>query len=288
MARTRRPWGRLFLLLAALLVTFPTILQAAPATTTIVEVHYRGSSTAMVRVTDPSRIVPKGIDDGVRGAVLALLAPVARTSVDCENAAVALMEDAAGLSWSGSYETWSDFLPGAAQEVFPGDLVQVDVPSRGANFSALIHQVNIEVNDIDGEHSRYQIQFADDAAKPVAFEFDAGKLTDLSNLTVETVATAGTSFLDDLTSAAITQVSSTTVTIDAGFSPGTGEGIEVRRSDLGWNQGNDRNLVGRFGSQVFTVPRLSRVQDYFLRRYDASTPARYSRFSAALHLDYPL
>jgi len=83
-------------------------------------------------------------------------------------------------------------------------------------------------------------------------------------------------------------VSSTTVTIDAGFAPGPGEGIEVRRSDQGWNQGNDRNLVGRFGAQIFTVPRLSRVQDYFLRRYDSSTPARYSRYSGAVHVDYPL
>ena len=262
--------------------------QYVPAPNELIEVTYRGSSSAMARVTNPSRIVPEGIDDGVRGAVLALQAPAARTSIDCENAALALMEDADGSAWSGSYESWSDFLPGGAEEVNPGDLLQVDVPSRAAAFSAVVHEVQIEVKDIDGEHSRYKILFADDAAKPVAFEFGAGKLTDLSNLTIETMTTVGSSFLDDLTSAAITQVSSTTVTIDAGFAPGTGEGIEVRRSDQGWNQGNDRNLVGRFGAQVFTVPRLSRVQDYFLRRYDSSTPAKYSRFSAALHVDYPL
>lgn len=45
MARTRRPLGRLFLLLAAFIVTFPTILQAAPATTTITDAVYRADGT---------------------------------------------------------------------------------------------------------------------------------------------------------------------------------------------------------------------------------------------------
>jgi hypothetical protein len=63
---------------------------------------------------------------------------------------------------------------------------------------------------------------------------------------------------------------------------------EVRWSDSGWGPGNSRNLVGRFGSETFTLPRLSRVQTVFLRQYDASTPPKYSRYSAALHVDYPL
>ncbi len=45
MERTRRPLGRLFLLLAMFLVTFPTMLQAAPSTTTIADVVYRADGT---------------------------------------------------------------------------------------------------------------------------------------------------------------------------------------------------------------------------------------------------
>ena len=84
------------------------------------------------------------------------------------------------------------------------------------------------------------------------------------------------------------QVTSTTVNIDSGINPLAGGGIEVRRTDSGWGQDNDRNLVGRFSTRTFSVPRLARVQDYFLRQYDGSSPAKYSRYSAALHLDYPL
>ncbi|MGA7909441.1 MAG: hypothetical protein WCA16_18685 [Candidatus Sulfotelmatobacter sp.] len=63
---------------------------------------------------------------------------------------------------------------------------------------------------------------------------------------------------------------------------------EVRVHDFGWGTANDRNLLGRFNSQTFTLPRLARTQDYFLRLYDNSSPPRYSRYSAALHVDYPL
>jgi hypothetical protein len=63
---------------------------------------------------------------------------------------------------------------------------------------------------------------------------------------------------------------------------------EVRAHDYGWGAANDRNLLGRFGTQTFTLPRFKRTQSYFLRLYDSSSPPRYSRYAAALHVDYPL
>jgi len=63
---------------------------------------------------------------------------------------------------------------------------------------------------------------------------------------------------------------------------------EVRAHNYGWGQANDRNLLGRFGTQTFSLPRLAKVQTYFLRMYDSSSPPHYSRYSAALHIDYPL
>jgi len=91
----------------------------------------------------------------------------------------------------------------------------------------------------------------------------------------------------DLVGAEITQVSSTTATIDIGQGVPAGYGVEVRRTDSGWGPDNDQNLVGRFTAQGFTVPRLARRQDYFLRLFDASVPPLYSQHSALLHIDYP-
>ena len=97
----------------------------------------------------------------------------------------------------------------------------------------------------------------------------------------------GSTVLPEMTSAQVTQVASTTADIDAGAAPPSGGGFEVRWSDFGWGPYNDQNLAGRFTTQTFTLPRLAKVQDYFLRQFDGSTPPKYSRFSSALHIDYP-
>jgi hypothetical protein len=99
------------------------VATAQTETTTVSEVQYRGSGRALARVTNPASIAAqqRGSDDGVRGAVRQVQAPSPRTSTDCENAALALLDDAAGADWSGTYEVWSDFLPGNAADVFPGD-----------------------------------------------------------------------------------------------------------------------------------------------------------------------
>lgn len=261
-----------------------------PASNQLLEVHYRGTGRALARVTNPASIAAEqtGIDNGVHGAVRHVKEPLARTATDCENAALAVLDDGSLAGWTGEYNTWSDFLPGGAADIFPGDALSVNMPSRAAVFQAIVHEVDISVKDLAGEHSLYQIKFANDAASTLSFEFEAAKIATSLDATAITNAQVGTIYLADLTAAAITQVSSTTVSIDAGVTAPSGGGFEVRWSDAGWGPDNDRNLVGRSGSQAFTVPRLARVQTYFLRQYDASVPPKYSRYSASLHVDYPL
>ena len=70
--------------------------------------------------------------------------------------------------------------------------------------------------------------------------------------------------------------------------PATTTVTEVRAHDYGFGVANDRNLWGRFTTETFSLPRLARTQNYFLRLYDNSSPPRYSRYSAALHVDYPV
>jgi hypothetical protein len=77
-------------------------------------------------------------------------------------------------------------------------------------------------------------------------------------------------------------------TMSLGQGPATTTVSEVRWSDFGWGQENDRNLAGRFSTQTFSLTRLSAVQSYFLRQFDASTPPKYSRYTTALHLKFPL
>lgn len=166
--------------------------------------------------------------------------------------------------------------------------MNVNVASRAATFQSIVREVDIEIKDIKEEHGLYKIRFADDVFSPLAFEFQSGTVALPISLTAMTAAQVGALFLPDLTAAEITQATSTSVNIDAGVAPPVGGGFEVRWSDFGWGQENDRNLAGRFSTQAFTVTRLSAVQNYFLRPYDGSTPPRYSRYTTALHLKYPL
>jgi hypothetical protein len=263
-----------------------------PALNTYIVVSYRNSGRAAAEVVNSASVgsLQNGADNGVRGMVRAMKTPSARTQADCENAALAILDDAGGLAWTGTYQTWSDYLPGAAADIFPGDAVAVNIPSRNAVFGAIVRTVSIDVVDPADDRGIYTMEFANDLAAPLALQDGSSATTvPLQDLPVQLSTTqVGSYYLASLTEAQITQVSSTTVSVDAGVAPASGGGIEVRLHDYGWGVANDRNLLGRFSTQTFSLARLARTQTYFMRLYDNSSPPRYSRYAAALHVDYPL
>jgi hypothetical protein len=260
-----------------------------PAANETILVSYRGRSHAMARLINSASIVAhrRGGDDGVRGSVREVGLPVPRTSADCETAGLALLDDA-GQGWSGQYQTWSRFLPGGAADIFPGNGLAVNIPSRTASFTAIVHEVDVAILDIAGENSRYTLRFVDAGDPSLGFAFVTALVKQTQVLTPIDVSMVGNVYLPDLTDAEVTNVGSTTVTVDVRFTTVAGGGIEVRYSDAGWGVGYSGNLAGRFTSSSFTLTRYARGQTYFLRSYDGSAPPRYSRYSAALHVDYPL
>lgn len=266
--------------------------QYVPPLNTLIVASYRGSGRAVAKVANTADIAARKnrADDGVRSMVRRIKAPSARRQADCENAALAILDEAAAPAWLGTYETWSDYLPGEAQDIFPGDAIAVSVASRNAQFEAIVRKVDVELRDPFNDRGLYTIAFANDLAEPLAMEMEASAgAVPLQDLPVQLGSgDVGSYYAANLTNAQITQVSSTTVQIDAGITPANGFGIEVRSGDFGWGPANDRNLLGRFGGRAFTLPRFARTQTYFLRLYDpSSSPPRYSRYAAALHVDYP-
>jgi hypothetical protein len=258
----------------------------------LIVASYRGSGRAVAQIENAASVaaLEKGADDGTRGAVRVAKNPLARTDVDCENAGLAILDDAVASAWSGTYQTWSDFLPGGAGDIFPGDAVSVDIPSRNGMFTAIVREVEIQIADPANDRGFYTIGFANDLADALGIEYEASATTipiqDMPPLLDTTQV--GSYYQANLTEAQITSVAPTTVLVDAGMAPASGQGIEVREDDYGWGEANDRNLLGRFSTQTFTLARLAETQNYFLRLYDNSSPPKYSRYSAALHVDYPL
>jgi hypothetical protein len=193
---------------------------------------------------------------------------------------------------------------GGLQEALIGARITLTNPTQAAQSGKVIvppgefkafARVSVRASDITVDFSGSVVEcwmndtciFTGDAAETLSFEFESAKASipiGLQQLNADEVSSA---YLVALTGAAITTITSTTVSIDAGSAPISGGGFEVRWSDTGWGQANDRNLVGRFGTQTFTVPRLSKAQGYFLRQYDASVPPKYSRVSSALFVNYP-
>jgi hypothetical protein len=150
-----------------------------------------------------------------------------------------------------------------------------------ASFLAIVREVDVEIADIAGENNRYTLRFVDAGDPSLDFAFVTALMKQTEVLTPIDVSMVGNVYLADLTEAEATAVGSTTVTVDVGFTPVAGGGIEVRYSDEGWGAGYNGNLVG-------PLTRYARAQDYFLRSYDGSVPPKYSRYSTKLHVDYPL
>jgi hypothetical protein len=147
------------------------------------------------------------------------------------------------------------------------------------------------MKDPANDRGVYTIEFANEAAQLLAMQDAAiGTAILLQDRPVrQTTTQVGSYYVENLTDAQITGFSSTSVSVDAGMALPADFGIEVRLHDFGWGISNDQNLLGRFSSETFTLPRLTRSQTYFLRLYDgSSSPPRYSRYSAALHIDIPL
>ncbi len=97
--------------------------QYVPPLNTLIVASYRGSGRAVAEVVNSGSVaeLQNGADNGVRGSVRTMKIPSARTQADCENAALAMLDEAEGLAWAGDYQIWSDFLPGEASDIFPGD-----------------------------------------------------------------------------------------------------------------------------------------------------------------------
>ncbi|HVM92356.1 MAG TPA: hypothetical protein VMT67_06065 [Terriglobales bacterium] len=260
-----------------------------PAQNEAIEVSYRCAGRAMARVVNSASILAhhNGADDGVRGHAWSVGIPATRTSADCETAALALLDDA-GSGWTGEYRTWSKMLPEGAEDIFAGDGLAIQVPSQGAGFLAIVTEAELNVVELSGEAVGYRLKFVDAGDSSLGFGFAKVTTSGEKVLAPIDVTQVGMTYLEDLTNAEVTAITSTTVTIDAGYTPPAGGGIEVRYSDTAWGAGNNRNLIGRYSSSTFTLPRYARGQSYFLRGYDNSTAPRYSRYSTALYVDYPL
>jgi hypothetical protein len=208
--------------------------------------------------------------------------PPARSSADCRNAALVMEQAAASVSalWSGTYKgNRLSF----ATDVWPGDALLLNAPSTSLNAQVVVRAVTVSYRASYPDLVEYAITFANDWADDLAIKTYATVPAD-----AWLPAPAAPTVLANLNTLTVTAVTGTTVTVNAGATPPTGGGFEVRTRDFTFMAGTDPALVMRSTLPAMTISRISANDRFFIRMYDGSTPPNYSEFSTALFINLPL
>jgi hypothetical protein len=208
--------------------------------------------------------------------------PPARSSADCRNAAQVMQQAAASVSalWSGAYKSSKASF---ATDVWPGDALLLNAPSASLNAEVVVRTVRVTYLPSYPDLVEYDIAFANDWADDLAIKTSS---TVPENTWLP--APIAPTVLANLTGLTVTTLNGSTVTVNAGITPPTGGGFEIRLRDFAFMAGEDPTLVLRGSESNLTFSRVSASDRFYIRMYDGSTPPNYSEFSTALFINLPL
>jgi hypothetical protein len=208
--------------------------------------------------------------------------PPARSSADCCNAALVMEQAAASVSalWSGTYKgNRTSF----AADVWPGDALLLNAPSTDLNAEVVVRTVKVTYSASYPDLVAYEIAFANDWADDLAIKTSATVPAD-----TWLPAPIAPTVLANLAGLTVTAMNGSTVTVNAGVTPPSGGGFEIRLRDFAFMPGEDPTLVLRGSQPNLTFSRISASDRFYIRMYDGSTPPNYSEFSTALFINLPL
>jgi hypothetical protein len=256
------------------LVTF--LAGRIPLAGEIVTVLYRKARRAVARLVDAASVAAEA-GGGVPGSARWLgrvTGPLARSSVDCENAALAILSFATSRSAAiaGSYEVVNP------EEIWPGDVLQL--LRGGQTTTVLVRRVAIVDRMSAPEALTYRVEFANDWAEGLGLTLSEAIAADA--LLPEVALFAPGAVLANLLQLQVVSSTESALQVDTGMAAPVGGGFEVRRRDWDFGSGVDQDLVLRSPVRSFSIPREGQVERYFVRMFDGSTPPLYSRFSSAV------
>jgi hypothetical protein len=246
-------------------------------------VWYRGRRRSVARLKDAASIVAEQ-QGGVPGTAQwmgKVLHPPARSTQDCESAALAVLRFASSRSAAvaGSYTMLNP-----EEDIWPGDVLEVN--SDGDTLKLIVRKVTVEDGHARPELAAYRIEFANDWAEGLGLKLSESVAVDA--LLPETAANGPAAVLANLQNLQLVTANGTELRVDAGMDPPTGGGFEVRRRDWDFGPGVDQDLVLRSPVRSFSIPREAQVERYYVRMYDGSNPPVYSRFSSAVFTNLPV
>ncbi|HEY9126922.1 MAG TPA: hypothetical protein VIM62_07330, partial [Acidobacteriaceae bacterium] len=216
--------------------------------------------------------------------------PKGRSSLDCRNAALALVTASSSVSaaWSGSYRTTSIALNAGSGssspvDVWPGDALLLQSGTLGLDVQVVVREAVLKYPASSPDVVEYAIRFSNDWANDLSIRTSTSVPADVS-----LPAAISPTYLANLTGLTVTAISPVAVTVTTGVGAPSGGGFEVRRRDFAFGPGNDPDLVMRVVVSTFDIPRATEADRFYIRMYDGATPPNYSEFSVALFLNLPL
>lgn len=249
----------------------------------IVAVSYRTTHRSVARQSSTASIAAEsngGAIPGTAAWIGSVTHPVPRSSLDCENAASALLDLATnrGAAWQGTYTAWD---LETQSDVWPGDVLAITAASAGLSANLVVRAVEIELLCGVPGLVKYTVSFANDWADALAIK-TAAAVPEGVWLPQQPQTATPPANLNTLTVASVT---ASAITVDTGATPPTDGGFEVRRRDWDFRPGTDSDLVLRSPVNSFTIPREAVMERYYIRMYDGSTPPNYSRWSSAVFVN---
>jgi hypothetical protein len=213
-----------------------------------------------------------------------VLKPAARSSADCESAALAVLSFSVSraAAAAGTYDTVNP------ADVWPGDVLAIT--SGGGTVSVVVRHVDIVDGMARPEVLTYRMAFANDWAETLGLTLSEAIAADalLPETALNSALPPGSNVLANLQQLQVVSATGTALQVDAGMAPPAGGGFEVRRRDGDFGPAVDQDLVLRSPVRSFSIPREGQVEHYYVRMYDGSTPPVYSRFSSAVFTDLPV
>ena len=261
----------------------------APAPGEIVSVSYRGRWRAVARMEDSASVATEAAGGAVGTArwLGHVVKPPARSSEDCEAAAQAVLSFASNRAAAigGSYTAVNP----PAGDVWPGDALALT--ANGSSTSAMVRRVTVVEQGASPEVLTYQIAFANDWAEGLGMTLSETVAADalLPATATDASVSEADRVLANLQQLTVASATSANVAlqVDAGMDAPAGGGFEVRRRDGGFGL-NTGDLVLRSPVRGFTIPVAATDEAFFVRMYDASSPALYSRASSAVLTHLPV
>ncbi len=265
-------------------VTF--LAGRVPVAGELVTVTYRVQQRAVARLEDAESVTAEAAGNmpGTAQWLGKVLKPPARSSMDCESAAAAVLSFAASraAALAGTYEAVNP------ADVWPGDVLVLTAANQTRNV--VVRRAEIVDGMARPEMLTYKMAFANDWAEALGLTLSEAIAVDalLPQTALNSPLPVGGNVLANLQQLQVVSATGTALQVDAGTDPPAGGGFEVRRRDGDFGPGVDQDLVLRSPVRSFSIPREGQIEHYYARMYDASTPPLYSRFSSAVFTDLPV